>query len=511
MFHVKHSPGGGRAPALLRAFLVVVMAAGLVAGCVATRDVNPITGNKRLYGYTWEEEIQIGREADPQIVAQFGLYEDEALAEYVRRVGEKVLAHSHLRHQNAEPRFRNLAFTFRVLDSPVVNAFALPGGYVYVTRGLLAHLENEAQLAVVLGHEIGHVAGRHASKRVASQSLLQLGLITGAVVGQGIFGGNTAEQVLNLGSTGLQLLFLSYGRDDERESDDVGVEYAAKAGYKVGEAAAFFRTLERLSAQSNQRLPSFLSTHPDPGEREQTILRYAAEWEARINLTEVGRDAFLARIDGIVLGDNPRQGFVEDGLFYHPDLRFQFPVPPNYQVINEPTRVLLVAPDQQALMLFTIEAQAKTARDAAGRFAAQEGITVVDSGPSTAGGNPAYYVEARARTQDGQNLGLLAYFIEYGGNVYAFTGYTLASLYETYADVFTMTMRGFARLTNPRILNVQPVRLAVETASRAAPFHTFVPEAGRLPRGWDVERMAILNQVERNTPVEPGRKLKLVR
>ncbi len=505
MFHVKHRMGAGR-----YVIGVLLLAMIVVSGCVATRDVNPITGNKRLYGYTWEQEVQIGKESDPQIVAQFGLYEDEELAAYVRQVGEKVLAHSHLRAPDADPRFRNLPFTFRVLDSPVVNAFALPGGFVYVTRGLLAHLENEAQLAVVLGHEIGHVAGRHASKRAASQSLLQLGLITGAVVGQGVFGGDAAEKVLNLGGTGLQLLFLSYGRDDERESDDVGVEYAAKAGYKVGEAAAFFRTLDRLSAQSNQRLPSFLSTHPDPGEREQTILRYAAEWEARTTLTEVGRDVYLDHIDGIVLGDNPRQGFVENGLFYHPDLRFQFPVPAGYQVLNEATRVVMVEPNQRAVLFFTIDAEARTAREAATRFGAQEGLVVVASGPtSVAAGVPAYAVEARAQTQDGQRLHLLAYFIEDGGRVYTFLGYTPEGLYDTYETVFVQTMRGFARLTDSLILNVQPVRLAVETASRSAPFRTFVPD--RLPQGWDAARLAILNQVELDTLIPAGRKLKLTR
>ncbi len=505
MFHVKHLSR------LLRAALLAGILPVFLSGCVATRDVNPITGNKRFYGYSWEQELKIGAESDPQIVAQYGVYDDEALAEYVRRVGETVLRHSHLRRPDADPRFRNLKFTFRVLDSPVVNAFALPGGFVYVTRGLLAHLENEAQLAVVLGHEIGHVAGRHASKRAASQSFLQLGLITGALVGQGVFGGNAAERVLNLGSTGLQLLFLSYGRGDEREADDVGVEYAALAGYEAGEAARFFRTLKRLSERSGQSLPGFLSTHPDPGEREQTILRLASEWKERAAMTKVDEDAYLSRIDGIVLGENPRQGFVRGDTFYHPDLRFRFSVPAGFQVVNQPTQVVMVADKQQAIILFTLEREAGTAKEAAARFGAQKGLTVVESGTSRAGGNPASFVVADAQTSDGQPIRLLAFFIDYGGNVYTFLGYTLASAYPAYEGVFYRTMQSFSALRDPAILNVQPVRTAVRPARRTAPFRTFVPASDKLPKGWDAERMAILNQIALDDVIPQGKKLKLTR
>lgn len=505
MFHVKHLSR------LLRAALMAAVLPAFLFGCVATRDVNPITGNTRFYGYSWEQELKLGAESDPQIVAQYGVYDDEALAEYVRRVGEKVLQQSHLRRPDADPRFRKLTFTFRVLDSPVVNAFALPGGYVYVTRGLLAHLENEAQLAVVLGHEIGHVAGRHASKRAASQSFLQLGLITGALVGQGVFGGHTAESVLNLGSTGLQLLFLSYGRGDEREADAVGVEYAALAGYEAGEAARFFRTLKRLGERSGQSLPGFLSTHPDPGEREQTILRLASEWKQRTAMTNVDEDAYLARIDGIVLGENPRQGFTKDGMFYHPDLRFRFSVPAGFQVVNQPTQVTMVADQQQAVILFTLEGEAETAKEAAARFGAQKGLAVVEQGTSRAGGNPAAFVVADTQTSDGKPIRLLAFFIDYGGNVYTFLGYTHASNFSSYEGVFYRTMQSFSALRDPEILNVQPIRVAVRPAGRTAAFRAFVTEGERLPKGWDAERMAILNQVALDEVVPQGKKLKLTR
>ena len=175
-----------------------------------------------------------------------------------------------MKREDTDQKFRETEFYFKVLDSPVVNAFALPGGYVYFTRGLMAHLNNEAQLSVVIGHEIGHVAARHASQRAMRQQLGQIAVIGGAVLGQellGLPGGN----ILNLSSQAAELLFLSYSRDAERESDELGVEYAAMTGFTAAEGAEFFTSLKRISEQSGQSIPTMMSTHPDPGERENRI------------------------------------------------------------------------------------------------------------------------------------------------------------------------------------------------------------------------------------------------
>ncbi|MBE2187593.1 MAG: M48 family metalloprotease [Rhodothermales bacterium] len=213
-----------------------------LTGC-GTVSKDFVTGNDRALGYTWAQQVQIGRESDPQILAQFGAYPNESLEQYVNRIGQKIVAVSHLRSGNpatvglnrpAVPSdVQNTPVTFRVLDSPIINAMALPGGYIYVTRGLLANLENEAQLAVVLGHEVGHVARQHAARQAYQAQRAQLGLI-GAMIAGSVIGG-TAGQVANAlgqyGGQGLQLLLLKYGRDAEEESDRLGVEYASLAGY----------------------------------------------------------------------------------------------------------------------------------------------------------------------------------------------------------------------------------------------------------------------------------------
>lgn len=492
VFHVKRIPF----------VLILLLAAIFASGCVVSRS--PVTGKKRAYGMSWAQERQLGQQADQQIIAQFGLYDDAELTQYVDRVGQRVVQNSHLRRPDTPEEFRNTPFTFRVLDSPVVNAFALPGGYVYVTRGLLSHLTNEAQLAVVLGHEVGHVAARHASQRAFEQQIGQLGLIGGAILGQEVLG-LPAGNLLNLGSQAAQLLFLSYSRDDERESDRLGVEYAALSGYEAAEGSAFFNVLRRLGEQQGGGIPNWLSTHPDPGEREQTILQLASEWEGRANMEQVDQASLYNAIDGIVLGENPRQGFTENNTFYHPDLAFQFPVPQNFQVINQPTQVGMIASNQQAIMIFTL-AQQSSARQAASAFAQQQGLTVVESGPATVNGLTAYYVVADAQTEQ-QQIRILSYFIEHGGRVNTFIGYTVAQNFANYRDQFLRTMRGFAPLRDSRILNIKPVRLQITRAPRTGTFQTLLPS--QLPEGFSAEELAILNQVQLNTTIQQGTPLKL--
>jgi len=517
LFHVKQS-GRFRSPerrnrtqrrlrwrAWTPAVIVLLIATLFASGC--TIGVNPVSGNRRAYGYSWEEELRLGRQADQQIVQQYGLYDNEEMQAYVDRLGRDILEESHMRRAGTPEQFRNTEFTFRVLDSPIVNAFALPGGYVYITRGLLAHVNNEAQLAVVLGHEIAHVAARHASQQAAKQQLAQLGLLAGAIGGElaGLPGGD----ILQLGGQATQLLFLKYSRDNERESDRLGVEYAAMNGYAVNEASRFFESLERIQEQSGQSLPTWQSSHPDPGAREQTMLELAEEWRAQLQqpLDKINQATYYDEIEGLVLGENPRQGFTRDGRFYHPDLRFQFPVPGEWQVNNQPRQVVMVSSNQNAFMVFTI-AQEDSPEAAAQELAGQQGLTVLEQGDERVSGLSARRVLAEGQTQQGQTIRLLAYFIAYDGNVYQFQGLTLASSYDTYRPTFQRTMRGFASLNDPDILNVKPTRMVIRPTDQSATFESFVP--ANLPESFTITELAILNQLAVDEPVPAGRPLKLL-
>src|SRR5688500_4848049 len=251
---------------------------------------NPVTGKRQVVLMTEAQEIAMGKEADPQIIQQFGLYEDKALQAFINEKGKAMAAISH------RP---NLDYQFRIVDSDVINAFAVPGGYVYFTRGIMAHFNNEAEFAGVLGHEIGHITARHSVAQQRNAILGQIGLIGGIILKPEL--AQYAEQA----SQGLGLLLLKFGRDAERESDRLGVEYSTKINYDAQQMANFFNTLERKSAESGSgELPGFLSTHPNPGDRNRTVSQLAKEWKQKLNVSDpqVNRNTYLKRIEGLIYG-----------------------------------------------------------------------------------------------------------------------------------------------------------------------------------------------------------------
>lgn len=488
------------ARAAAMAVLVVVLAA------CGTTNQNLVTGESQRGAYSWQQEVQLGTEADGQIQAQFGVYdEDPQLTAYVEAVARDVLSTSAYTDQATPAEIRNTPFYFRILDSSVVNAFALPGGYIYVTRGLLSYLENEAQLAVVLGHEIGHVLGRHSSERAARAQLSQFGLLGAAVVGGVVGGGRVAEGILNYGGTGLGLLQLKYGRGAEREADQAGVAYAEFAGYDATEAARFFIALQRLGEGSGQSVPNFMATHPDPGERAATIPQLA-ESDPRYQGTEVNAEGYLRQIEGIVIGEDPRQGFTEDDRFFHPELRFQFGYPRGWQTQNSPQAFIMGEPQGQAVIQLTL-AQQSTAEAAGRALAGQQGVQAQTARATTVNGNRAYRVEGAAAQQNGA-LGFSATFIEYGGNVYQLLGLTSQANLSRYISQFRATADSFARLTDSRYLNRQPSRLEV-TTTRSPTMLQSLLRGRTLPSGLTAEQVAIMNQVELGQTIPSGQRVKL--
>lgn len=490
------------------ALLILLPAFGITSSGCGRPVENLVTGERQRGAYTWQQEVQLGREADQQIQAQFGVYDEAGVAAYVEELGQRVLEVSAWGQPETPAEIRNTPFTFRVLDSEVVNAFALPGGFIYITRGLLAHMENEAQLAVVLGHEIGHVLARHSSRRAAQQQTGQLGLIGAAVLGGVFGGGRVAQGILEYGGTGVQLLFLSHSREDERESDRAGVAYAEYAGYDAAEAASFFRSLQRLGEQQGEGgLPSFLSTHPDPAEREQTIPQLAAQFDPRG--TTVNREEHLNRIEGIVVGENPRQGFTEGNTFYHPELQFRFDFPAGWRVNNTASVVQIAEPNGRAVMEFTFAGEQSSAQAAGRAFAAQQGFTPTEQGATTVNNNPAYAVAGTAQTQQGQ-IAAVSYFIEYGGNVYRFSGLTAGNALGTYRNQFLGALNSFQRETRSQILNRQPVRLEVVRVPSTTTFSQLL-QGRPLPQGMTQQEVAIMNETELNAQIPAGTLVKLPR
>lgn len=398
------------------------------------------------------QEIAMGKESDPQIMAFFGKYEDEQLQQFITEKGLEMAAISH------RP---NLEYEFKIVDSPVINAFAVPGGFVYFTRGIMAHFNNEAEFAGVLGHEIGHITARHSVIRQRNQMLGQIGLIAGVIFVPEI------SQFVEPLSQGMQLALLSFGRDDERESDKLGVEYSSKIGYDAVEMAGFFRTLERQQANSGGNdIPDFLSTHPSPSERNVTVARMAGEWQEKLNLNNptINRNSYLQRIDGLIIGEDPNQGFIESDVFYHPVLKFQFPIPKDWSIQNSPQQVQMAPKSGDALLILTL-AQGNSLDEAGRSLLEQYKLEAVESNKVTRNDMETLVILADQKQEQG-TVRVLITLINFEGNIYNLMGIGEISKFPTYRSLMESTMRNFAELRDSEKLNRQPDVIRIKTVPR---------------------------------------------
>ena len=430
----------------------------IVIGCLSVIMVfgncarNPVTGKKQVVLMSEAQEIAMGKDADPQIVAQYGLYKDDALQAFITQKGKEMAAISH------RP---NLDYQFKIVDSDVLNAFAVPGGYVYFTRGIMAHFNNEAEFAGVLGHEIGHIAARHSVEQQRNVILGQVGLIAGMILSPEL------AQFGEAASQGLGLLFLKFGRDAERESDKLGVEYSSKIGYDAQYMAGFFNTLERKGAESGAaELPDFLSTHPNPGERNTSVAKLATEWKQKLNLVnpKVNRNEYLKRIEGLIYGEDPKQGFLENNVFYHPDLKLQFSIPQNWAYQNTPQSVQLASKDGKAMMML-MSAQGTSLRDAASTAMQQYKLQVMDSREININGLPAIAVVADPLQQQQQQaapIRTLSYFIQHGTNIYHLIGVSGVNDFNAYFPSFESSMKSFKELTDVSKINKKADRIRIK-------------------------------------------------
>lgn len=455
---------------------------------------NPVTGKNDFMLMSKSQEVAMGQQSDPEIKAFFGIYDDEKLQRFINEKGQQMAAISHR---------KDLKYEFKVVDSPVVNAFAVPGGYVYFTRGIMAHFNNEAEFAGVLGHEIGHITARHSAKQYSNAQLAQIGLIAGSVISPEF------AQMADLASTGVQLLFLKFGRDAEKQSDELGVEYSTKIGYDASEMAGFFQTLDRMR-EGGEEVPTFLSTHPDPVDREKKVAKSAANWKRKTNASDlkVNRDSYLRMIDGIIYGEDPKQGFVENNVFYHPDLKFQFPVPSQWTVQNTPQQVQMGAKDGRALMMLTL-AQGNSLEGAAQNVLKQYQLNLVESKKINVGGLPAVALIAdQAQQQQEQGVRTLVYLIQYGDNIYSMIGASSLADFNNYFQLFQNTMGGFSVLTDQDKLNRQPQRVRIKTVQQNGTLGQAL-NSYRMDQK-KMEELAVLNGMALNDQLQKGMLIKIL-
>ncbi|MBW3630919.1 MAG: M48 family metalloprotease [Gemmatimonadetes bacterium] len=456
---------------LIRRWEVLVLSATLTA-CAT----NPVTGRRQLALVSESQEIQMGQQAAQEVRTSIGLVENPALQAYVQRIGAALAARSE------RP---TLPWSFQVVDDATPNAFALPGGPIFVTRGLLALMDSEAELASVLGHEIGHVTARHSVSQISRAQLAQIGLVLGQVlVPQTQALGGVAE-------SGVGLLFLKYGRDAERQADDLGFKYALTDGYDVREMADVFEALQRASAdkQEQGRLPGWLATHPGEPERIQAVAERVAALTTPVP-TRTGATEFLNSIDNLVYGENPRAGFFRGSTFYHPDLQFRIDFPQGWQTQNLPQAVVAGSPRQDGVMQLTLANGG--AQAAAQQFLGQQGIQPLQTSRQNIQGLPAVVSYFQAQIQQGQIRGL-AGFIEHAGRTYQVLSYAPAPSFGAYDQEFQRALGSFRRLTDPQILGMQPNRIDVVRLPQPM---TLVEFNRRNPSVVPIEEIALLNQIE---------------
>ena len=461
--------------------------------------VNPATGRREITFMSNEREAALGREAAAQVAQEMGIVDDPELGAYVAAVGERVARES--------PR-QEVPYRFQIVDIPEPNAFALPGGYVYVSRGLLVIANSEEELANVLGHEIGHVAARHAAQREAAS--VPVGVLTaiGAIAAGIIGGGQAAQAVGQLGQTAGAGLIASYGRDQEREADRLGQDYAAKAGDDPAAMAAFLRTLENATAleSGEARQPSFFDTHPSTPERVSAAASFATTlpYAAKPGIART-REEFLRKLDGLVVGQNAEEGVVDGSRLLHPALGFQLRFPEGWKVRNGRSAVMAVAPNREAAVLLELEAPARSPREAAGLFVRQNGLQVIEAGAVQLPATDGFRVLAAVPTQRGPIAADLTW-LAWNGRIYRVTGLALGGGYRAYQGAFASVARSFRAIGAQELAGIREQHLRIVSAQAGESLAQLV---ARTRSSWKADEVAIANALPANVRLQAGQLVKV--
>lgn len=447
------------------------------------------------------QEKQLAEQEHPKVVAQFGgEYKETGLQRYL----DGLIAD--LGKVSNRP---DIAYRVTILNSPVVNAFALPAGYVYVTRGLLALANSEAEVGGVLGHEIGHITARHVAQRYSRAIMAEglLGILDAITRGTSYAGITSVAQPL------AQVVLQSYSREQENEADQYGVTYMSRAGYDPYALASFLSTLEadvkfeaRLAGQPNPDRFDLLATHPRTADRVVKTIEEAKLARVSHPVVEAGR--YLERIDGILYGDDPEQGFVRGRMFAHPKLGFRFEVPEGFTLLNGAEQVIATGPGQSLIRFDQAKLGADVPPERYLRELWLQGRPVQDFESLSVNGFPAATGTARLNGDDGPlDLRLVAIKTA-SRTIYRFLFVTAANLTPRYAEDFRRTAESFRSLGETERAQFKPHRIHVVAVKSG---DTVESLAARMPfADHTVERFRVLNGLKPDQGVEPGRLVKLV-
>lgn len=474
-------------------------AAGALCGCIST---NPATGRTSFTGfYSLEDDIRMGREEHPKILKEFGgEYDDRKLQSYVDHIGKKAATRT---------EYPQLPYKFTILNSKIVNAFALPGGYVYVTRGLLSLASSEAEVAGVISHELGHVNARHTAERMSTAMIAQLGV--------GLLGIATKnEQLAQIASQGAAAYIQSYSRQQEFEADTLGVRYMSRVGYDPEAMVTFLDTLRDhsiLEAEMNGLPPgtvdeyNIMATHPRTKDRVEKSMKEAAAEVVR-NPVE-GRDDHLNAIDGMMYGDDPKEGIIQGRRFVHPKMKFEFTVPDEFVLHNGASRIVANDP-KGALVVFDM-GKVRTGvtmqafiRDVWAKDIPLNNLEAIDINGMKA---------ATAHFQVDQGKGPMDYrLVAARGNgetVYRFLFLSPAARTGALSEGFRYTTYSLRRLSDEDAADIKPYRLIVVPIVEG---DTIAALSRNMPEGkkFEAEAFRVLNDLKPGDPLPAKGRVKVV-
>jgi predicted Zn-dependent protease len=480
-----------------------------IAACAFACSTNPVTGRPELLLMSTQQEAELGRKAAEQVAAQMGIVEDPGLVAYVSALGQHIARHS--------PR-QDLTYQFQVVDMPEPNAFALPGGFVYVSRGLVALANDEAELANVIGHEIAHVAARHAAQRQTRAVGVGLVLLPAAIAGAALgsvlgapgdavsAGVNAPLQMLGVG------MIAAYSRDQEREADRVGQAMVAEAGIDPHGMSDFMATLKAYEElqTGEARRPSFFDSHPATPERVDNTAQRAASltWSPQPGVASDHAE-FLRKIQGVLVGENPAEGVLEDERFLHPDLDFTVLFPEDWKSVNSRAAVGSFAPAEDGQIVLELAGEGDDPRAVANgelqKLGEQVSLQVAQSEDLQVGPHRAFraaVIVSRGR----DSVPLEFTWIAKSGLVYRFTAAARSDVFAGYRPLFRATPRSFRSLTAKERASIQEKRLRLAQARQGETLARLGSRSGNV---WSAEETAVANGVDVGASLAAGQLVKV--
>lgn len=468
-----------------------------IVGCA----VNPVTQKKEFVLMSEEQELAIGKSMDPKVIAEFGLYNDPKLQEYVNSVGQRMPSISH------RPE---LIYRFKVLDSTTINAMALPGGYIYVTRGLLAHLNSEAELATVLGHEIGHVTARHAVQQITKAQGYQILSGVVSIIRPELRDFQQISDILFYG------ILQGYGRKAELQSDQLGMEYAYKTGYDPLAAPAFLKTLRLIELEEGEKgYHGFFASHPETEDRIKEANGKAGQLLSyRHNELKQGREEFLSNIEGLLYGENPEDGITIKNVFKHPVLRFEMVFPEGWKIENTKEAVVVRKnPDREEQLPFIQLGTEDLSKrisvvDYAEQFRKKAGFKIKSGGATYINGLRAYVGTAEARKLELGKIRIRFGLIFHEDKAYHIIGAAKPEEYEAVEDKFDSTILSFKALSRTEAAQIRPTTISIYTVKEEDTLESIFRKERVVAK--DPKEIARFNGLDPSAPLKVGEKLKLI-